>query len=74
LIAVEGTKTPVGNSGNAETPQTRSGEEAQRRPAESEVPGTEINSSINDKKTIDKTQPSFKFPSVKKAARWLLFV
>ncbi|MCK6207277.1 hypothetical protein KZX50_17700 [Bacillus infantis] len=31
-------------SGHAETPQTRSGEEAQRRLAESEVPVTEINS------------------------------
>ncbi len=30
-------------SGNAENPQTRSGEEAQHRPAESEVPGTETN-------------------------------
>ncbi|MGD6840952.1 hypothetical protein ACQCVH_00405 [Bacillus infantis] len=30
-------------SGNAETPQARSDEEAQRRPAESEVPGTEMN-------------------------------
>ncbi len=44
LIGVEGTQTPAGSSGKAETPHERSEEEAQRRPAESEVPGTEINS------------------------------
>ncbi|SIC56614.1 Uncharacterised protein [Mycobacteroides abscessus subsp. abscessus] len=44
LIGVEGTQTPAEGSGRAETPHERSEEEAQRRPAESEVPGTEINS------------------------------
>ena len=32
-----------GRSETGETPQTRSGEEARRSPAESEVPGVEIN-------------------------------
>ncbi len=35
-----------GRSESGETPQTRSGEEARRSPAESEVPGTEINKQV----------------------------
>jgi hypothetical protein len=34
---------PAGLAGQGETPQTRSGEEAHRPPAESEVPGAQIN-------------------------------
>jgi len=35
---------PAGFAGQMETPQERSDEEAQRQPAESEAPGTKINS------------------------------
>ncbi len=35
-----------GRSETVETPQTRSGEEARRSPAESEVPETEINNHV----------------------------
>jgi hypothetical protein len=35
-----------GRSETGETPQTRSVEEARRSPAESEVPGTEINNQV----------------------------
>jgi hypothetical protein len=43
LICVEGTETPAGLAGQGETPQALSAEEAHRPPAESEVPGAQIN-------------------------------
>ena len=36
-------ETPAGLAGQGETPQARSAEEAHRPPAESEVPGAQIN-------------------------------
>jgi len=46
LIGMEDTKTPAQNSETGETPQARSGEEARRSPAESEVSEMEINSLV----------------------------
>jgi hypothetical protein len=46
VISTKRIQCPAGDSGIAETPQEHSEEEAQRHPAESEVPGTEINSPI----------------------------
>ena len=43
LIGVEGTKTPAGAARQGETPQGRSDRGGSPEPAESEVPGTEIN-------------------------------
>ncbi len=43
LIGVEGAKTPAGAAGQVRPHRSFSDEEAHRRPAESEAPGTEIN-------------------------------
>ena len=43
LIEVEGVKTPAGIAGQVRPRRSVSDEEAHRLPAESETPGTEIN-------------------------------
>ncbi|TYS44391.1 hypothetical protein FZD51_21160 [Bacillus infantis] len=56
---------PAGNSGRVETPQEHSEEEAQLRPAESEVPGTQINSPPLKRK-IDPNAIKYNFRKVYK--------
>ena len=47
LIGVEGTKTPAGGRVQGRTRRRLAPEEAPGPPAESEVPGAEINSQFN---------------------------
>ncbi|WP_251009635.1 MULTISPECIES: multidrug transporter [unclassified Bacillus (in: firmicutes)] len=46
MIVVEGAKTPGASAERRDPADASSGEEAQRRPAEREAPGTKINSLI----------------------------
>ncbi|PLR74127.1 multidrug transporter [Bacillus sp. UMB0728] len=52
MIGVEGTKTPVGNSGKAETPQRASARRLKLRPTEREVPATQINTPYKSRNNL----------------------